>query len=781
LVANLPEPELRFLRSGHLSILDWGCAFGEGVDVLSQAFPGNETIGLDFSRTAIDEAIRSYPRHRFLHAPEGVISEWYDVITNSNCLEHFEFPLSVLKSQLLSVRNLFIGLVPYNECPLLEQHRSQFREESFPGRVGDFVRLHSAPIDVEERFWPGRQLLVIYGSEAYARSRLAASVSLAGLSLDRNEAAFSKKESGEIADDPDGADDPDRADDQALDSFSTEFATAVSELLPHGGRTLEAGCGARSRTFALALTGKFQTALLDSSRKALSTASQALGREAVQPQFIEGDLLEPGPPEFDLVFNSGVFERYSDEQQTALLRAMKSRTRRYVLVLAPNRRCYWYWLWRFHRSVRGGGKWEREAPAANLSRFFDAAGLKFLGYRYFGAASTEALISAFFPEGHLQQEILTIHRSKVIPDDQKGYFVGALGAVDPDEPLVRGWEPSAPLASESSAFLAAALADALAFRSAWVAGSGDALARLTAANSELVENNAALIERHRDAVERGRIEVGKRDEIVAYYQRHEAELIEAVRQAGEAAKADLEKMETTNAELSRALSRLTAANAELAALNRDTVERGRLEAEKRDQSAALAKSRESESIEQIAALEKTNSELAAAVARLTRTNTDLIEHHHKAIENATEQLLMRDEALDDRAKGESSALEAQRQLAAAAAAGLAAHKNMLDRLSAEIAKRDETLRHYQEQEAALSETQKQLASANTALVEQHRAAVEHGRAEAAKRDEIIEYYRGHEQELMARLENGPSPAGAGSGGWLSVIRRRFGAGSGRSQ
>src|SRR6476469_3034745 len=49
LFANLPEPELRFLRSGSLAILDLGCALGDGVDVLAGAFPGNDVSGLDSS------------------------------------------------------------------------------------------------------------------------------------------------------------------------------------------------------------------------------------------------------------------------------------------------------------------------------------------------------------------------------------------------------------------------------------------------------------------------------------------------------------------------------------------------------------------------------------------------------------------------------------------------------------------------------------------------------------------------------------------------------------
>jgi 2-polyprenyl-3-methyl-5-hydroxy-6-metoxy-1,4-benzoquinol methylase len=527
LVANLPEPELRFLRSGPLTILDWGCAFGDGVDVLAASFPESEVTGLDFARTAVDEATRAYPQRRFIHAAEGVIPDWYDVITNSNCLEHFEFPISVLQSQLLACRSVFVALVPYNEWPLSDYHRAQFREESFPEQLAGFVRLHCGLAGVDERFRPGGQLLVVYGSEAYAHRRTA-SVSAGGRAEDRQEAEFAEKEKWDkyYAELPDVGEDPE------THRFNLEFVQAVSDVLPGGGRTLEAGCGAGWQSVALARSGRFQTSLLDFSLKALSYAARLFEREGLQTQLMEADVLQPGPAEFDLVFSAGVLEHYSSDEQIALLRGMKSRTRQYVLVLVPNRRCYWYWLWRFHRSVRGGWKWGKEVPAGSLAQVFEAAGLRFLGQRYFGAAWSESFISEFFPAGALREEILTIHRSEVIPQDQKAYLVGALGTVDQDRELAPGWTVPAPAATESTAVLAAALADALAIRNeaispALLRAAPEAGSSLAGSLSRLTASNADLIKLHREAVETGLAEVAKRDETIAHYQRLEAELFKA--------------------------------------------------------------------------------------------------------------------------------------------------------------------------------------------------------------------------------------------------------------
>lgn len=705
LLASLPEPELRFLRTAHPTILDWGCALGDGVDVLATSFSKSEVTGLDFSRTAIEEAMRAYPQHRFIHSEEGAIPLAFDVITNSNCLEHFEFPIAILKSQLLACRSLYIILTPYNESPLSDYHRAQFREESFPDRLGGFVRLHCGTISVDQRFWPGQQLLVVYGSEGYLhRRRRTETMSIGPQGGDEQASDLSEKEKWDAyyAELADVEEDPDTR------RFNLEFVQAVSDLLPLGGRTLEAGCGAGWQSLALARTNRFQASLLDFSPHSLSYASRLLAREGVEAQLIEADLAQPGPAEFDLVFSAGVLEHYSVEDQVNLVRAMKSRATRYVLVLVPNRRCYWYWLWRFHRSVHGGWKWGKEVPVDSLSHIMAAAGLQFVGERYFGAAWAESFISEFFPQSpSVRDEVLEIHRSPVIPSDQKAYLVGALGSVDRERTIVPGWfVPAAPPA-ENAALLAAALADALAVRNTASpaastvsldaqSGLADAIARLTASNAE-------LIEQHRKAVEAGRVEIAKRDDTVAHYQRQETELTAAV------------------AHLSRTME------------ERATTTGG-----------AQAETASSE------------ADLSAAVARLTRTNADLVEHHYKSIESANEQLMVKDELIEDLDRNESAALEWQRQFAAVSAEKAAAYEKALETLSAEIAARDAAIRHFQQQELELAEAQKELTRTIAGLVEQHREALERGHAEAVKRDEIIESYRRREQELMARLTSTPS-------------------------
>src|SRR5438876_1165827 len=169
LLSNLPQREKAYLAGDSLTILDWGCAFGEGVAALARAFPRSRVAGLDFSRTAIGQASVRNAGHEYIWSEDGAIPRNFDVIVTSNCLEHFETPLAVVEKHLASCNSLYLVLVPYNECPLHPQHRAQFRVESFPNHIRDFTRIHAEPLEVDKYFWPGQQLLVVYASDNYLR------------------------------------------------------------------------------------------------------------------------------------------------------------------------------------------------------------------------------------------------------------------------------------------------------------------------------------------------------------------------------------------------------------------------------------------------------------------------------------------------------------------------------------------------------------------------------------------------------------------------------------
>lgn len=167
LIANLPDRELAYLLSTAASVLDWGCAMGDGVQILGETFPLARVAGLDFSMRAIEIARADYPPFEFIHTADGSIPHEFDVILTSNCLEHFTNPLDVATQHLERCNDLYIAMVPYNEQVLLEQHCARFTEETFPHQLGRFARLMACPIDLPSVYWPGQQLIVVYGSPSY--------------------------------------------------------------------------------------------------------------------------------------------------------------------------------------------------------------------------------------------------------------------------------------------------------------------------------------------------------------------------------------------------------------------------------------------------------------------------------------------------------------------------------------------------------------------------------------------------------------------------------------
>ncbi|GEM_PF-326170 len=165
LVAHLPLRERAYLNDHALSILDWGCALGDGVDELQLTFPHSTITGLDFSSEAIRQACQRYSSREFVHS--DFIPREFDVIITSNCLEHFDHPLAVVAMHLESCGKLYIALVPHQESPLIASHFSRFDLDTFPQRIGQWRRLYAQPIKTDAKFWDGEQLLVIYASELY--------------------------------------------------------------------------------------------------------------------------------------------------------------------------------------------------------------------------------------------------------------------------------------------------------------------------------------------------------------------------------------------------------------------------------------------------------------------------------------------------------------------------------------------------------------------------------------------------------------------------------------
>jgi 2-polyprenyl-3-methyl-5-hydroxy-6-metoxy-1,4-benzoquinol methylase len=135
LINNLP-----FTPSG--TVLDYGCALGQGVNELSLAFPACRVEGYDYAVTAIIQARRLYPQHTFhSRRPAGT----YNTVISSNVLEHYADPVAQMREHLEKAGRCYVAMTPYNERPN-KTHPATITEHTLPVEISGFKRVHTAVI-----------------------------------------------------------------------------------------------------------------------------------------------------------------------------------------------------------------------------------------------------------------------------------------------------------------------------------------------------------------------------------------------------------------------------------------------------------------------------------------------------------------------------------------------------------------------------------------------------------------------------------------------------------
>ncbi len=177
-ISHLPRWLLDQIHRKRLTLVDWGCAQGDGTDVLASHFDADKIIGVDFSLVAIEEASQRYPSIRFV--AEDWVSEEHsslgtvDVVFSSNTLEHFYRPYEVLQKICRRADKAVILALPYRELDRIDEHFSSFLPENIPTVLPNGFRLvWSQVVDCRgepETYWGGDQIIVVYAEPAWTDS-----------------------------------------------------------------------------------------------------------------------------------------------------------------------------------------------------------------------------------------------------------------------------------------------------------------------------------------------------------------------------------------------------------------------------------------------------------------------------------------------------------------------------------------------------------------------------------------------------------------------------------
>lgn len=171
-IDNLPTKILSDLSEA-ISIIDVGCAMGDGVNVLQEEFPTPRVNGLDPSSVAIAKAEQFYPHNTFACKTLEEMTKFklfWTAAFCSNVLEHFEDPMPMFRQLFEIAHRYVVVLTPYNETELIPGHYVTIDQKTFPdilvASTGPWKKVFSKEIDVTtSKYWGGWQILQVWENQ----------------------------------------------------------------------------------------------------------------------------------------------------------------------------------------------------------------------------------------------------------------------------------------------------------------------------------------------------------------------------------------------------------------------------------------------------------------------------------------------------------------------------------------------------------------------------------------------------------------------------------------
>lgn len=193
----IPESLKKEIVENNYHILDVGCAEGDAVGILSRFFSAPVT-GIDFSDVAVANGRKKYPGTELLVRDINNLDDIeVDVVYCSNFLEQFPDPWKVFERLESIARKYIILCIPYKEEVYCPEHLYVFNEENILIDGRKFHLVFEDIIDcsaVENSFYPGKQMLLVYGIEQKERNLKSLSRGLIEESLQRANLKYLSKE-----------------------------------------------------------------------------------------------------------------------------------------------------------------------------------------------------------------------------------------------------------------------------------------------------------------------------------------------------------------------------------------------------------------------------------------------------------------------------------------------------------------------------------------------------------------------------------------------------------
>lgn len=174
-IESLPNWFLRQTKRDGLSMVDWGCAQGDGTDVWASYIDPSQISGVDFSSVAILQASQRYPAIRFINEDwldeKTPGDEKFDIVFSSNTLEHFHRPYEALRVLSKRADKAIVLALPYREENRIDEHFFSFLPENIPLELQNgFKLVWSRVVDCRNRpgtLWGADQIILVYADPAW--------------------------------------------------------------------------------------------------------------------------------------------------------------------------------------------------------------------------------------------------------------------------------------------------------------------------------------------------------------------------------------------------------------------------------------------------------------------------------------------------------------------------------------------------------------------------------------------------------------------------------------
>lgn len=217
--------------------------------------------------------------------------------------------------------------------------------------------------------------------------------------------------------------------------LEAELANDINDILARlkvsfDDNLLEVGCGSGHLSFCLYRAG-YHTDLLDFSRNALDHAKATFASSepaSYAPVFHLQDALNLAHnddfPMYDVCWNSGVCEHFTDDDLRNLLLGMARHSKKYVIIIYPNPESLIYLLYRLRTVEERQWPYGIEFLRSNYRDIALAAGLDTIEQGFIGSAWTRSLCEVAFPDRALLRRADQLFRGGHVAENQ--YYLSYL-------------------------------------------------------------------------------------------------------------------------------------------------------------------------------------------------------------------------------------------------------------------------------------------------------------------------------------------------------------------